>query len=257
MAGNHEQAQRAYEESLALFEKVSDERDVAVLIHRLGSNALNLGRPELAREPLERSLRMFRRIGSARGMAQAIGGLGYLEQREGHVDQAVKLWTESLEMVRDTGFIWWEAGMLSALAEAAVEEGRYHEAAARAREQLLLSGQVADRQQAVYALASLARAVAELGDAHRAGVVWGSIEAEESRAAVGVWESERDQYESHRSSPMRGRRSSEAVRREGACPSLRPSRLRSKGQRLPGDAGRSRGSTLEGGGASRGRDRPS
>jgi predicted ATPase len=196
MAGKHEQAQRAYKESLALFEQAGDERDAAVLIHRLGINALNLGKPELAREPLERSLVMFRRVGSQRGVAQAIGGLGYLAREEGNLDQAVELWEESLAMVRDSGFIWWQAGMLAALAEAALERGRFDEAAARAREQLSLSSQVIDRQNAVYALAYLARVAAEEGDLHRAGVVWGSIEVEESRAPVGGWEWERDTYES-------------------------------------------------------------
>jgi len=83
MAGLHDQAQRAYETSLALFRDVGDDRDVAVLVHRLGINALNRGKPELAREPLEESLAMFRWVGSGRGVAQAIGGLGYLAREEG------------------------------------------------------------------------------------------------------------------------------------------------------------------------------
>jgi hypothetical protein len=45
MADRHEQAQAAYEESLALFRVAGDERGVGVLLHRLGTNALNLGRP--------------------------------------------------------------------------------------------------------------------------------------------------------------------------------------------------------------------
>jgi predicted ATPase len=195
MSGGHEQAKRAYEESLALFEEVGTEGDVAVLIHRLGINALNRGKPDLAREPLERSLDMFRRQGSKRGVAQAIGGLGYLARDEGDLDGAVELWEESLAMVRDTGFLWWQTGMLAALAEAALERGRLEEATALAREQLALGEQVADRQNAVYALAYLARAAAERGDRIRAGQLWGAIEVEESRSPIGAWESERDLYE--------------------------------------------------------------
>ena len=195
MAGEHEQAQRANEESLALFERVGDERDVAVLIHRLGVNALNLGKPELARELFDRSLAMFRRLGSERGVAQAVGGLGYVAYAEGDVDQAVDLWEESLETMRDTGFVWWQSMMLQALAEAALERKRFDVAAARAREQLTLSRGLRDRQNAVYALTYLARVAAEAGDLHRAGVLWGSIEAEQSRAPVGVWEEERAKFE--------------------------------------------------------------
>ena len=99
-------------------------------------------------------------------------------------------------MVRDTGFIWWQAGMLAALAEAALQRERYDEATIRARDQLSLSSQVTDRQSAVYALAYLARVAAEGGDLYQAGVLWGSIEAEKSRAPVGGWESERETYAS-------------------------------------------------------------
>ncbi len=195
MSDHSEEARGALEASLSLFEEFGDERDVAVLIHRRGVNALNRGMPEQAREPLERSLEMFRHVGSARGEAQAIGGLGYLAQEDGDVDLAVELWEKSLAMVRETGFLWWQVGMLAALAAAALERGRPAEAAALAREQVSLSRQVADRQNAVYGLSFLARAAAEDGDRFRAGQLWGSIEAEESRSPIGFWERERDVYE--------------------------------------------------------------
>lgn len=194
MAGHHDQAQRAYEESLALFRVAGDERDVAVLLHRLGTNALNLGKPELARDPLEESLGMFRRIGSDRGAAQAIGSLGYLASAEGDLDRAIELFEESLAMVADLGFIWWQMGMLEALAECALEMGRIDEASARAREQLSLTRQVADRQATIYALAYLSCVAAARGDLARAGRFWGAVEAEEQRRTVGVWESERERF---------------------------------------------------------------
>jgi tetratricopeptide (TPR) repeat protein len=194
MAGLHDQAQRAYETSLALFRDVGDDRDVAVLVHRLGINALNRGKPELAREPLEESLAMFRWVGSGRGVAQAIGGLGYLAREEGDPDRAIELFEESLAMVEGMGFIWWQAAMLEALAESALEMGRIDEASARAREQLTLARQVADRQATVYALAYLSCVAVERGDLVRAGRLWGAVEAEEQRRAVGVWEREREGF---------------------------------------------------------------
>ena len=52
LAGQAERSRSAIETSLALFREVGEERDIAVLLHRLGTNALNVGRPELARAPL-------------------------------------------------------------------------------------------------------------------------------------------------------------------------------------------------------------
>jgi predicted ATPase/class 3 adenylate cyclase len=194
MAGHPDRARRAFEESLALFRTAGGERDVAVLLHRLGTNALSLGRPELAREPLEESLESFRRAGSDRGVAEALGSLGYLARDEGDLDRAVALFEESLGMAAATGFTWWEAGMLAALAETALEMGLIDEVEARARKGLAVAREMADRQHTVYALAYLASAAAARGDMARAGRLWGAIEAEEGRKAIGAWEGERELF---------------------------------------------------------------
>ena len=41
----------------------------------------------------------------------------------------------------------------------------------------------------------LAALEAERGNAERAGELWGAVEAEEQRGAIGQWENEREQYE--------------------------------------------------------------
>ncbi|MDQ2909884.1 MAG: adenylate/guanylate cyclase domain-containing protein, partial [Actinomycetota bacterium] len=64
LAGKFEQAQRANEESLALFREANDERGIAELLHRIGINTLILGERERAQELLEESLALFRRLGS-------------------------------------------------------------------------------------------------------------------------------------------------------------------------------------------------
>jgi len=82
LAGKFEQAQRANEESLALFRAAEDERGIAELLHRIGINALQLGESERAQQLLEESLALFQRLGSARGEAEAIGALGYCDPEE-------------------------------------------------------------------------------------------------------------------------------------------------------------------------------
>ena len=49
-----------------------------------------------------------------------------------------------------------------------------------------------DRRATMFTLARLARVGAEMGESKRAGLIWGAIEAEESRATHGNWEQVRD-----------------------------------------------------------------
>jgi tetratricopeptide (TPR) repeat protein len=195
MAGLHDQAQHAFEESLEIFRRAGAERDVAVLLHRLGTNTLNLGHPEQARDLLEESLAVSRRIGSKRVEAQTIGSLGHLARTEGDFPRAIALFEESLATV-DRGFVWWRVGMSLAVAECQLEMGRTGAAEAPAMEALSAAREIADRQSVVFALACLACVCADRGDIMRAARLWGAIESEEARGPVGQWEGEREKYAS-------------------------------------------------------------
>jgi len=194
LAGDLELAERAIRESLETFRAVGDELNIGSLLHRLGASALNLGEPARARAPLEESLEIFRRHGFRKGELQAIGSLGHLAQMQGDADQAVSLLERSAAMAAEEGFTWWQASMLDNLADLAQARNRLEEAATRARQVLRLSQRIGDRQLSVYALAYLACVAAEDGDAHRAGRLWGAVEAEEARRPLGAWEGEREQY---------------------------------------------------------------
>jgi hypothetical protein len=106
----------------------------------------------------------------------------------------VILLEQSAAMAAKEGHSWWEARMLADLAELALVQNCPKEAAARARQALRVSRRIGDRQLSVYVLAFLARAAAEDGDAHRAGRLWGAVEAEEARQPLGSWEGDREQY---------------------------------------------------------------
>jgi Tetratricopeptide repeat len=66
-----EQAESLYQESLALYEALGDERGAAIARYRLGQIALDRGNTKRARWLLEDSLHAFRSLGSDRGEAQA------------------------------------------------------------------------------------------------------------------------------------------------------------------------------------------
>ena len=82
--------------------------------------------------------------------------------------------------------------MLRKLVDCLLELGQTTEADASTRESLRLMSEIGDRQMVVFTLARLARIAAESGRYERAGLVWGSIEAEEGRSSMGAWAKERD-----------------------------------------------------------------
>ena len=127
LGGKFEQAQRANEESLALFRAAEDEPGIAELLHRTGINTLSLGDPELAQEQLEESLALFRKLGSARGEAEAIGALGYVAHGVRDFERALELFGRSEEMSAEVGFTWWELSMVAYAAECEFELGRIDE----------------------------------------------------------------------------------------------------------------------------------
>jgi ATP/maltotriose-dependent transcriptional regulator MalT len=194
LAGDLELAEQAIHESLDAFRALGDELGVGTLLNRLGMSALNLGELARARAPLEESLEIFRRHGFRKGEATTICGLGYLAQKQGDADQAVTLLEQGAAMAAQAGHSWLEANTLANLAEFALAQNRLGEAATRALQTLRLSRRIGDRQLSVYALAYLARVAAENGDTHRAGRLWGAVEAEEARRPLGAWEGDREQY---------------------------------------------------------------
>lgn len=194
MAGRPDLAEDAFRKSLAGLRADGDELGVGILLHRLGASALSLGQPARARRQLEESLAIFRRHGFRKGELQAIGSLGHLARMRGDVDEAMTRLEQSAAMAAEEGFTWWEAMIRIDLAELALARARPENAAALAGQALRLGRQIGDRQTNVYALAYLACTAAENGDAHRAGRLWGAVEAEAARRPVGAWEGTRDQY---------------------------------------------------------------
>jgi predicted ATPase len=194
LAGRFEQAQRANEESLALFRAARDEPGIAELLHRIGINTLMLGDRERAQEQLEESLVLFRKLGSARGEAEAIGALGYVAHDARDFERALELFSRSEKMSAEVGFTWWELSMVGYAADCEFELGRIDASERKNRRALELARQIDDRQALIYTLAHIARDAAARGNAGRAGRLWGALEAEAERAPVGQWEAEREKY---------------------------------------------------------------
>jgi tetratricopeptide (TPR) repeat protein len=197
IVGEFERGARLYEESLAEYRAIGDERGSAEVLQRLAYSAIVEEDYARARALSEESLELQRRFGSRRGEAVSLGTLGDVEWRTGNRERALELTRKSAALAGETGFLWWQVGMISMLCEWSFELERPDDVERFGREALDLAHRIGDRMGSVYLLALLARSAAEDGRLARAGLLWGAIESEEERGTVGQWEGERQAYAAH------------------------------------------------------------
>lgn len=193
-AGDDLRAEQAYERSLQAFRELGDDRGTAVLLFRLGISSFYRGDTRRAATLAAESLALNREVGYPVGEAQALGLLGEIEWAAGDPESGVELIRESADLAGEAGFPWWRSRMLRKLADCQLELGLREEAEVSARESLQIMSEIGDRQMMVFALARLARLAAEAGRPGHAGLLWGAIEAEEGRHAMGAWAKERDRF---------------------------------------------------------------
>jgi predicted ATPase len=193
LGGDYERGFALQEQALAESRVLGDEHGVAELLGRL-SVASEVVPDRNRRKLAEEALHMNRRLGRRRGEAQALHALAQLEWASGEKEHAAELMQRSAALARACVWVWWEVHCVYRLCEWALEDGHSAIAEPLAREALELARQISDRVMAVYLLAILARLDAEAGRVERAGLLWGAIEAEETRGPVPQWETERDDY---------------------------------------------------------------
>jgi predicted ATPase len=194
-AGRNDIAEPAYAESLAAFRRLGDGWNAARLVLRLGYAAFYRDDLDGARALAEESLSSFEATDDRKGQAQSFGLLGVVDVAEGNDERGLDLLRRSADLAGETGFVWWRASMLSQLADGVLRNGALEEAAAHALEALAISRDLGDRLRLVRGLGRLARIAAARGDAARAGLLWGAMEAEEARGPIGSWAHDRVPFE--------------------------------------------------------------
>jgi predicted ATPase/class 3 adenylate cyclase len=194
IVGEFERGTRIYEQSLAEFRALGDERGVGAVLNRLIYAAVVDGEYAKARTLARDSLDIHRRLGNLSGEAAALGALADAEWRAGEQELAVELARESVDLARRGRFDWWCVGMLTLLCEWSYERAEHAEADHVGLDALELAHRIGDRQHRAYLLALLSRFAAESGEPERAGVLWGALELQEERGPIGQWENERAKY---------------------------------------------------------------
>ena len=195
IAGDDEAAAHLYEQSLALFAHLGDEHGRAVLLHRLGIQAMRRQEPERARVLVEVSHAIHERNDDRWGLTQTIGTLGALARDAGDDVRAYELIAKSASLAREVGVPWWESGMLAEIAGLALNGGRVDEGELLARQSLTLADRIRDRGGRVFGVGLFARVAVERGQFERAGRLWGAIRNEDAGAPLGGWRRHRRQCE--------------------------------------------------------------
>jgi predicted ATPase len=193
MAGDSETSSAAMAESLAEFERVGDERGIAIVRHRLSIAAWAAGDLPRARQLVEASLASCSRQPDPKLEADCMRSLAWIEHADGNLARAVDLNEHSIVLLDQIGHTWLLRGALLESADLARELGQMQKAEERAREGLRIAIAYGDRQGTVYSVATLAQVFTASGRLERAGCLWGALEAEGERAPVGVWDRDRDE----------------------------------------------------------------
>lgn len=189
------EAEPYYRASLELYGQLGDEVGVLTLRYRLAIVAQMRGDLPGARALAEAALADARRLDAHLEEARILDVLGHVTYEEGDLVHAYELMSSSLAISEQLGgWKWGDTIAHNNLSDLACRLGRPDDAEAHALEALALSAETRDRTRGVAALANLALVARARGDDHRAGILWGAIEAEEARSDPEGWSAERADY---------------------------------------------------------------
>ena len=180
LAGDHEKAERLQRESLALYERLGDDRGIAAVTHMLAVAAWRRQDWPAMRDFTDRSLTL------AAGRFPLLETSGYwlmgqLALAEGDAARAAELTLQSAESAARAGWTWWESGQRHELLMLAVGTGDLEEAEREGTAALRMEREQENRLWALYTIAGLAQVAHARGDLRLAGLLWGAAEKEAQR----------------------------------------------------------------------------
>jgi predicted ATPase/class 3 adenylate cyclase len=188
--GDHEQAARLYEESLALSREARDERGVASSLLQLGNVSGDRGNHEEAKTFYEEGLALSRKLDDKALLASALISVGAEFLLQGDHERGAMLNEEAAELYRERGNRGHLQYALDNLGWAALMRGNLQQAEVLHRESLALSRQLGDKLVAAEALEGLACSASARGEAERVARLFGAAEAQ--REAVGYRQEPRE-----------------------------------------------------------------
>ena len=107
--GLYDEARGYYIESERILREIGDTGDLARLVHTLGYINQHEGHLTQATERFLESLAMFQKVGNQRGIAECLAGLSGLLAQQGRPEEGVQLLAAAAATQDITGAAWWPA----------------------------------------------------------------------------------------------------------------------------------------------------
>ncbi|MBU7026878.1 MAG: tetratricopeptide repeat protein, partial [Theionarchaea archaeon] len=142
--GNYKEAEKYYEESLGLFEKLGDKYGIAASLHQLAMIHQVRGEYAEAEKLYKESLNIKKNLGDTAGIAGSIHQLGNLQYLKGNYKEAEKYYKESLGLFQSLGDKERIARSLHQLAMIHEVRGEYAEAEKLYKESLDIAKNLGD-----------------------------------------------------------------------------------------------------------------
>ncbi len=165
--GNYERALANSHEGLKVLEHSGDEFETAWTYYGLGNGYQEMGDHETALTYHQRSLALFEKIENNRraiaGRARALNGIANVYQTRGEFDRALEFHAQSLTLFREYGGPIGEARALNDLGVLETQRGNLKEALDLHRRSLALREQSGNRQAQSTSLINLGQVCLELG----------------------------------------------------------------------------------------------
>jgi non-specific serine/threonine protein kinase len=172
--GDHDEAERLFRESLALYRELDDARRLAGVQTNLALLALARGRYADAEPLLVECATLARSLDDAHLLAVNLGNLAIVVHARGDGDKAATLFEESLTLARDVGDIFLTSEVLSARGRAECREGNLEFAEASFVESLTIACDLTNPDAAAQALEGFAELAAARHASKRAATILGA-----------------------------------------------------------------------------------
>ncbi|MGH2932031.1 MAG: ATP-binding protein, partial [Gaiellaceae bacterium] len=179
--GNDSEARKLFEEALELATRCGDKSHIASALLRL--------------RRFDEALALFREVGNERGITHALHALAAKAQQAGDLDESRRLFEQSLAISRRLEIPFHLAPKLHSFGDLALDADDLNEAAALYRESLEIFVQLGDNLFIAYCLAGLAAVAAKQRRRDFAARLWGGVHAFEQTAGTRVSDRDRSRYE--------------------------------------------------------------
>jgi predicted ATPase len=168
------------EPALAYYRRIGSEEGIAWCLTTLAVGPIELGRPEAAGPMLEEAEALHRKLGNDGGVRRILHLQAQQAVLVGDTERGRRLMAESAELSRAQRDVFSAAGSLHSLGDIELEAD-VDAAEAAYIDALRVSWDAGLDRLVCYSLAGLGAVASERGDAERAALLWGFVEASEER----------------------------------------------------------------------------